>query len=88
LSGCFQYPPASPIWQSLSGYLRDLPGEHLLQAVLGLRALDIRTDLTRIQCPTLVAHGRFDRRRDVEAATLYQATVNAFLAALPDASLR
>jgi pimeloyl-ACP methyl ester carboxylesterase len=114
LSGCFHYPPAPLIWTLLSDYLRDLPGEHLLQAVLGLRALDIRADLVRIQCPTLVAHGRFDRRRDVEAASLlankipkarrvllpgghtpmldcrteYQATVNEFLAALPEASLR
>jgi pimeloyl-ACP methyl ester carboxylesterase len=84
LASCFENPPTEPLWQQLAEYLRALPGEHLLQAVLGLRALDIRAKLALIQCPTLVAHGRMDRRRDIEAATtLAQGIRNSRMVLLP-----
>lgn len=84
LRSCFMRPPPPPIWHQLTTYLRTLPRERLLEAVIGLRGMDIRAELAQIRCPTLIAHGHFDRRRDVAAAqTLVDGIAGAALQLLP-----
>lgn len=70
LRACFMHEPPPALWSRLCQYLAHLPAEHLLAAVTGLRKLDVSGELGRVRCPTLIAHGRFDRRRTEAAAQL------------------
>lgn len=70
LRACFMHEPPAALWARLCQYLEQLPADRLLAAVTGLRKLDVSDDLGRVHCPTLIAHGRFDRRRTEAAAQL------------------
>lgn len=68
LRACFFYPPQAILWQSMCAYLASIPASALLEAVHGLRALDLGSYLSRIKPPALVAHGCYDKRRQVSDA--------------------
>lgn len=86
LRACFQQQPASALWQALCGYLSALPREALLESVEGLRALDLTAAMARVRAPTLIAHGRDDRRRNVDDAQALAAGIRgASLVLLPGA---
>jgi len=84
LRACFFYPPQAMLWKSMCTYLASIPASALLEAVQGLRALDLGLYLERITQPTLVAHGYYDKRRQVtDAQDLVAAIPDARLAMLP-----
>lgn len=84
LRACFFYPPQAMLWKSMCSYLASMPASALLEAVQGLRALDLGLYLRRIRQPTLVAHGYYDKRRQVtDAQDLVADIPNARLAMLP-----
>jgi len=86
LDGCFLKRPAEPLWSTLRDYLAALPANFLLEAIVGLRRLDIREELPKIGCPTLIAHGGLDRRRSPLAALeLARGISGAQLVMLPGA---
>jgi len=68
LQMCFLHRPPSALWDAMRAYLAAIPPAALLEAVQGLRALDLDLHLRRIAVPTLIAHGRFDIRRQVSDA--------------------
>lgn len=86
LAGCFMRQPVDPLWSELRGYLARLPAQALLEAIEGLRRLDLRDSLPAITCPALIAHGALDRRRSPHAAwELSQGMACAQLVMLPGA---
>ncbi len=68
LRACFHVPPPPDLWAHLLDYLARVPQALMLEAVTGLRQMDARERLKDVACPTLVAHGQFDKRRLVSAA--------------------
>jgi pimeloyl-ACP methyl ester carboxylesterase len=84
LAGCFLKHPPEPLWSELRRYLNQLPATALLQAVEGLRRMDLRSSLSGLACPTLIAHGGLDRRRSPVAAwELARGITKAQLVMLP-----
>jgi pimeloyl-ACP methyl ester carboxylesterase len=80
LRACFRVQPPPDLWAHLLDYLARLPPLVLLEAVNGLRQLDVASQLRHVACPTLVAHGQFDKRRLIGAA-------EQLAAGIPDAEL-
>lgn len=84
LRACFLAQPVPALWAHLLDYLARLPASTLLEAVRGLRQLDMVNKLPQVACPTLVAHGQFDLRRSVDAARqLVDGIAHAQLVLLP-----
>jgi pimeloyl-ACP methyl ester carboxylesterase len=84
LRSCFHHAPPEPLWATLCEYLAVLPVDGLLEAIEGLRALDLTQHLGSIRVPTLIAHGRYDtRRRVTDAEALAAGIPRATLALLP-----
>lgn len=84
LRTCFLREPPAPLWQQCLDYLALLPAQTLLQGIEGLRRLDLSERLMQVRCPTLIAHGEFDRRRPLTSATLLASGINgARLVLLP-----
>jgi len=63
LLACFAHEPPAALMRELERYLDALPAGSLLEAVEGLRRLDLSHGLGAIRCPVLIAHGELDRRR-------------------------
>ena len=70
LRACFEFEPPAHLWSRMRHYLAQLPVERMLAAVEGLRKLDVSGELDQVRCPTLIAHGRHDRKRTEAAAHL------------------
>ncbi|ODS70286.1 MAG: hypothetical protein ABS43_23430 [Bordetella sp. SCN 67-23] len=68
LLACFAHEPPAALMRELERYLDALPAGSLLEAVEGLRRLDLSHGLGAIRCPVLIAHGELDRRRGVADA--------------------
>lgn len=84
LRSCFHKTPSEPLWSALCAYLAALPTDALLEAVEGLRSLDLAQQLGEIRVQTLIAHGRYDtRRRAADAEALAAGIPRATLALLP-----
>ena len=84
LLSCFERVPAEPLRAELCNYLKGLPLERLIEAISGLRALDLAPALGMIRTPTLIAHGVRDTRRRVDdAEALASAIAGARLQWLP-----
>jgi pimeloyl-ACP methyl ester carboxylesterase len=80
LRSCFECEPPPALFATMAAYLASLDPQRLLEAVLGLRRLDVSAELARVRCPTLIAHGRADRRRPPAAA-------QALAAGIPESEL-
>lgn len=84
LRACFAHEPPAALMSELERYLAALPSESLLDAVEGLRRIDLSQGLGAIRCPVLIAHGELDRRRGVGDARQLAALIpGAELALLP-----
>lgn len=68
LRACFEADPPAGVWTRMCDYLARLPAERMLAAVEGLRRMDVHAELGQVQCPTLIAHGRYDRKRTEQSA--------------------
>ncbi len=80
LASCFDRAPEPQFFAQLEAWMAAVDVERFLQAVIGLRQLDLTADLALIRCPVLIAHGERDRRRRVSDA---QALANG----IPDSQL-
>jgi len=68
LRSCFN-PLVDPVlWHQCQAYIRQIPASSLLEAVEGLRRMDLSDQLASVKCPVLIAHGRHDHRRPLSAA--------------------
>jgi len=84
LRACFEAEPPAGIWARMCDYLACLPAERMLAAVEGLRRMDVLAELGQVQCPTLIAHGRYDRKRTEQSAReLAEGIAGAQIAWLP-----
>ncbi|WP_343928375.1 alpha/beta hydrolase [Pigmentiphaga daeguensis] len=84
LQACFAHEPPPALMRELERYLGELPAEALLEAVEGLRRIDLSHGLGELRCPVLIAHGELDRRRRVADAQRLAALIpGAELVLLP-----
>lgn len=84
LQACFAHEPPADLMRELERYLGALPADALLEAVEGLRRMDLSQGLGAIRCPVLIAHGELDRRRGVaDARRLAELIPDAELVLLP-----
>lgn len=84
LQACFFRAPPPALMRELEQYLDAQSPDALLEAIEGLRRIDLSADLPSIRCPALVAHGEFDRRRGVvDARRLVALIPGAELVLLP-----
>lgn len=84
LQACFAHDPPAALMRELERYLGALPTAPLLEAVEGLRRIDLSHRLGAIRCPALIAHGELDRRRGVADARRLAALIpGAELVLLP-----
>lgn len=68
LRSCFHAAPRPELWIRMREYVAQLNLDAFLQSIESLRSIDLRPHLAGIRCPTVIAHGRHDRRRSIADA--------------------
>lgn len=83
INKCFYKPVERSFKMHLLTYAELFNQKAALSASVSLREKDFRPYLSEIKCPTLIAHGRFDKNRSInDAKTLSEGIRNAELVLL------